>query len=139
MRVIGFLKNLPVRRQTALKVSAKLHSKIKGILEGYALARPSVRFSLRVLKANNDKANWTYAPKVGASVMDAAMKVLGQLAVAQCQWHVWSPVESPNQERPATSATDEPEPDSTCFSIEALLPRPECGKLSNKNFQHYRQ
>ncbi|KAL8964672.1 MAG: hypothetical protein Q9183_004288, partial [Haloplaca sp. 2 TL-2023] len=91
VRVTEFLKSLPVRRQTALKNSAKQLAKVKRTLQAYALARPSVRFSLKVLKAKSDKDNWTYAPKSEASVSDAAIKVLGKKLIDCCQWHVYCP------------------------------------------------
>ena len=128
VRVVDFLKSLPVRRQTALKFFVRMISKIKEILEAYALARPSVRFSLKVLKSKNDKGNWTYAPNVGASVMDAAMKILDLQAVMQCKWYVWPSPEVPKQASLGIDGVDDINTDSTGFSIEALLPRPQSGK-----------
>ena len=93
VRVTDFLKHLPVRRQTALKSVPKILAKIRSLLQAYALARPAVRFSLKVLKAKNEKLNWLYAPSSGAGggkVVDAALKVVGQVAVAQCEWVSWS-------------------------------------------------
>ncbi|KAI4134336.1 MAG: hypothetical protein LQ347_001610 [Umbilicaria vellea] len=83
IRVVEFLKNLPVRRQTALKSTAATLSKIKRTLKAYAIARPATRFSLKVLKAKNDKDNWVYAPKAGACASDAAIKVVGKEVVGQ--------------------------------------------------------
>ena len=83
-----------------------------------------MRFSLKVLKAKNEKGNWTYVPKTGASVLDAATKVVGKKAVEQCHWKIWK--------SSGMHAKIEPlEPFNTCndiFTIEALLPRPDCGK-----------
>ncbi|KAI4178567.1 MAG: hypothetical protein LQ346_007404, partial [Caloplaca aetnensis] len=59
IRVTEFLKGLPVRRQTALKDATKQLAKVKRTLQAYAFARPSVRLSLKVLKAKSDKNNWT--------------------------------------------------------------------------------
>lgn len=56
-------------------------------MQAYALARPAVRFSLRILKAKNDKGGWLYAPKADASVEDAAIKVVGKDCASQCAWY----------------------------------------------------
>ncbi|KAI9727947.1 MAG: hypothetical protein M1828_005352 [Chrysothrix sp. TS-e1954] len=88
VRVTDLFKHLPVRKQTALKNAQKCLVKIKRIMQAYALARPSTRFSLRVLKAKNDKWNWTYAPKVNGSesIKDAVSKVIGKDCAAQCSY-----------------------------------------------------
>src|SRR5204863_4421410 len=58
----------------------------KKLLCNYAYARPSVRFSLRVLQANNERANWDYGPAIGtASIQDATAKIAGQEVAAQCE------------------------------------------------------
>lgn len=88
VRAADFFKGIPVRRQAALKHSTRYLAKIKRIMQAYALCRPTVRLSLRVLKAKNDKGNWVYAPKQGAGVDDAAFKVVGRDCAAQCSWSV---------------------------------------------------
>lgn len=124
IRITDFMKNLPVRRQMALKTSAKSIAKIRRLLQAYAYARSSVKFSLKVLKAKNDKANWMYAPASGDTALDAAIKIVGSRVVDQCQWKVWtSPVED-------TSSTIEVETNEKCgrfYQIEALIPSPTCG------------
>ncbi|MCJ1477607.1 hypothetical protein MMC13_006280 [Lambiella insularis] len=127
VRVVDFLKHMPVRRQTALKATAKIPSKVKAILQAYALARPSVRFSFKVLKAQNDKDHWLYAPKVGATVTDAALKVVSQQVVAQCQWHSWTPsAASPADSTPENSFAAS-ENSNHGYILESLLPRKDCG------------
>lgn len=124
IRVIDYLKNLPVRYQNALKSTTKALSTITRTLQAYALARPATRFSLRVLKAKNEKANWTYAPKPGASVQDAAIKVVGKRVVEQCHWQIWS-----SRGRDAEGQAPEPGTDlEDKFTVEALLAKPGCGK-----------
>jgi hypothetical protein len=89
VRATDFFNSLPVRKQTALKAAPKTLAKIKHILQAYALARPTIRFSLKVLKAKTDKGNFLYAPKAGASsVKDAASKIFGNNCTSQCSWHV---------------------------------------------------
>ena len=139
VRVIDFLKNLPVRRQTALKFPAATFSKIKRTLKAYALARPSTRFSLKVLKAKSDKDNWAYAPKAGACVSDAAIKVIGKEVAGQCQWTVWThnrPQNLSSSSTPDGSITGHSSTGNDGYSIEALLPRPQCGThiMASKNY-----
>ena len=125
VRVVDYLKNIPVRRQTAIRATAKALSTTRRTLQAYALARPAVRFSLRVLKAKNEKGNWTYAPKAGASVIDAAAKVVGKKVVDQCHWKVWRSTEK-------NISVEAPEPNSNpqeTFIVESVLAIPGCGKL----------
>jgi len=131
--VVDFLKHLPVRRQTALKTAPKNLAKIKQTLQAYAIARPSTRLSLKVLKAKNDKGNWVYAPKAGASVPDAAMKVVDKTISGHCRWISWC---SSEMATPALNTTTEPEDlqdkervDSP-YRIEAFLPKPTAGMCS---------
>lgn len=124
VRVVDYLKNLPVRYQIAIKSTTKALSTITRTLQAYALARPTIRFSLRILKAKNEKANWTYAPKPGASVQDAATKIVGKKVIEQCHWQVWS-----SRGRDAEGeALKEGADLSNTFTIEALLAKPGCGK-----------
>lgn len=88
VKITDFIKAHPVRRQVALKNAEKTLAKIKETLKAYAFARPHVRLSLRVLKAKNDKGNWTYAPKPGGNAEDAAFKVVGSACASQCVWSV---------------------------------------------------
>ena len=127
IRIIDFLKNLPVRRQTALKTSAKSIFKIKILLHAYAFARPSVRFSLKVLKAKNDKSNWIYAPANGDTILDAAIKIAGKRLVDQCQWELW-PSSTKDNDRTGPEEANE-EGCGEHYVIEALLPSPMCGML----------
>jgi len=129
VRIVDFLKHMPVRKQVALKSVAKVSSKIKDVLKAYALARPSVRLSLKVLKAKNDKENWVYAPKTGATVTDAAIKVTNQRAVTECAWHVWSTdLELEPKITATTPSADVLKVTEFEYTIECLSPRKQCGK-----------
>lgn len=127
VRVTDFLKSLPVRRQTALKDATKQLAKIKRTLQAYALARPSIRMSLKVLKAKNDKSNWMYAPKSEASVADAAVKIIGKRVSDQCQWTVWSS-DSPSIPTPL-ACTELPADSDPSYKIEAFIPKADSGGL----------
>ncbi|CAD0081862.1 unnamed protein product [Aureobasidium vineae] len=86
VRIANFLKNQPVRKQVALKAAPKTLTKTKHLLQSYAFARPATRLSLKVMKAKNDKDNWTYAPKIGNGIEDTAFKVVGKPCASQCTW-----------------------------------------------------
>ncbi|KAF2281216.1 uncharacterized protein EI97DRAFT_389679, partial [Westerdykella ornata] len=86
VKVTDLFGSFPVRKQDALKHSAKWLARIRRLMQAYALARPTVRFQLRVLKAKTDKGNFNYAPKAGAKVEDAAFKVIGRNCASQCEW-----------------------------------------------------
>lgn len=128
VRVVDFLRSLPVRRQTAMKTSAKSLADIKLLLQAYTLARPFVRFSMKVVKAKTEKGNWMYAPKIGDCIPDAVVKIFGKRLADQCQWNVWS---SSSRRSKVTLTDDGDEADShASYTIEAFLPTPKYGMLS---------
>jgi DNA mismatch repair protein MutL len=88
VKITDFIKSNPVRRQVALKHTDQTLKRIKHLLQSFAFVRPHVRFSLKVLKAKNDKGNWMYAPKVGGNAEDAAFKIVGASCASQCTWSV---------------------------------------------------
>ena len=112
VKITDFIISNPVRRQVALKHADQSLKRIKHILQCFAFARPHVRFSLKVLKAKNDKGNWMYAPKVGGNAEDAAFKIVGAACASQC---IWSVIEEHS------------------FTLQAFLPKPEAAadKVSN--------
>ncbi|CAI7591245.1 unnamed protein product [Penicillium glandicola] len=84
VRITDFLKHIPVRRQTALKGATRNLTRIKKLLQAYAIAQPSKRLSLKVLKAKNENSNWSYAPSANVSLLDAALKVAGTEVYSSC-------------------------------------------------------
>jgi DNA mismatch repair protein MutL len=88
VKITDFIKSNPVRRQVALKHTDQTLKRIKHVLQSFAFTRPHVRFSLKVLKAKNDKGNWMYAPKAGGNAEDAAFKIVGASCTSQCTWSV---------------------------------------------------
>lgn len=121
VRLIEFLKNIPVRREAAIKASAKSLKSIKRLLQTYAFARPSVRFTLRVLKAKNDQGDWAYVPTRQPTASDVAVKIVGKKVVNQCQWKFWNSNLNENPSDP------ELENDEASYKFEAILPTPSCG------------
>ena len=134
VRVERFLQNLPVRKQAAEKVSAKMLAKIKKTLQAYALARPHLRLSLKILKAKDRKGDWTY-PKSGslsASRLDAsfnaATDIFGKKLTSQCE--VMSSRWSSTGEQ-IDEATSEPLGPSASrdesYRLEATMAKQDCG------------
>ncbi|KAL2000014.1 hypothetical protein VTN02DRAFT_3663 [Thermoascus thermophilus] len=126
VRVADFLKHIPVRRQTALKGASKTLTKIKKTLHAYAIAQPSRRLSLKVLKSRNESSNWTYGPKPNASLVDAALRVAGPEIVSHCTCKVW-PSEEPEQD---VEAEDDRKKG---YKLVAFLPKADAdfSKVSN--------
>lgn len=84
VRITDFLKHIPVRRQTTLKSAAKSLTRIKKLLQSYAISQPSKRLSLKVLKATNEKNNWSYAPSTNPSLPGATLEVAGKDIFSSC-------------------------------------------------------
>lgn len=80
-------------------------------MQAYALARPSVRFSFRVLKAKDTKYNFTYAPSLEHTIEDAVVKVISKRCAAECVFRSLKKAD---------------------FEVQAFLPS-EHAKLSNIN------
>ena len=106
-----------------------MYAKIKTTLQAYALARPLVRFSFKVLKAKNEKANWIYSPVPNIALSQAALRVLDQNAVKQCETQVWPPPTGESLESdPTMDEFQEQLASRQNFRIEALVPRVDYGK-----------
>ncbi len=80
--VTKFMYKLPVRKHTFLKEAPKTLGKIKELLQAYVLARPSIKFSLKVLKES--KALFSYAPRPKDGIKEAVSQLFGKEAAAQC-------------------------------------------------------
>jgi DNA mismatch repair ATPase MutL len=117
--VQDFLTNIPVRRQAAIKGAAKVITSARKLLSAYAFARPATRFSFKVLRAKNDKANWSFAPSTADSTLLAATgKIVGSEVSAQLlSQHIMS--------------DDCPSPNTKeNYKLEALLIDPDSGWCS---------
>jgi DNA mismatch repair protein MutL len=126
--VSKFLDQLAVRKQTAVKESPKTLSKIKDLLRSYALARPTVRFTLKVVKGGKGpvvrgKNDFVFAPRAHDGVKEAVSQVIGREVTAEC---VEVRTSDGNNEEPLGSgATDE----KRDFHIEAFLPKGDADLL----------
>ncbi|OTB08692.1 hypothetical protein M426DRAFT_7418 [Hypoxylon sp. CI-4A] len=80
--VSGLFEKLPVRKREAVKESAKTVDTIRELLRSYAMARPHLRLSFKVLQST--KQSWSYAPKPDANVKEAAIQIFGIELTAHC-------------------------------------------------------
>lgn len=121
IRVQDFLSNVPVRKQTAHKKVTKILIGVRKLLTSYAFARSDVRFSLKVLKAKNDKANWNYAPGSTTSTLpETASKIVGTEVASQLVLHTIS-----SEDQSCQDASDG-------YALEALLIDPKSGGNFNE-------
>ena len=129
VKVTRFLQHFPVRKEVALKYAPRTLLGIKEMLQSYAMARPTVRLSIKVLKAKNEKGNWTYAPRKDATVAEAALSVLGKDTVAQCTF-MSSDSDSQSGAGDLPGQDGQGYPTSTVgrFRFQAFLPRPCAGE-----------
>jgi DNA mismatch repair protein MutL len=115
VRILDFLKDLPVRREHALKNSTKTLAKIKHTMQAYAFARPNIRFSLRILKSG--KGNWSYTPKRKAPPQLDPSLIIGKDAARECIWLTY----------PSPTGDDRRGVCDNNYSIEAFVPKPNAG------------
>lgn len=73
---------VPVRKQVAVKEAPKTIAEVKGLLQSYAMARPQIKLSMKILKS--PKQNWTYSPKPDAGVNEAILQFFGRDAAVHC-------------------------------------------------------
>ena len=134
VKVEKFLQYLPVRRQTAERLTVKMLAKIKRMLQAYALARPYLRLSLKILKAKDRKGDWTY-PTSGAlsaseleAGFNAATDIFGKKLTSQCELisSCWSSTGEQIDEatdKQSESAAKKNE----MYTLEATMAKRDCG------------
>jgi DNA mismatch repair ATPase MutL len=130
IRVKDFLKNVPVRRQTALKTTQKTINKIRKTLQAYAIARPNTRLFLKILRSQSDSGNWTYGPSSNAGMAEAALKVVGRDVAGQCIERSWPPSDeiSSIEGSQSSSIMNGSQRSDATYAIYALIPTPESGE-----------
>ena len=122
------MKYLPVRQKASLKTIAKTLSNIRKLLQAYAIARPSIRFSLKVLGGKGD-SDWIYPAKSESTVMDAVLKVEGSETASQCMTklietsHLSDAFESPPE-----LSQNAGDMDVWYIRINAVVVKKDCGK-----------
>ncbi|KAL9080248.1 MAG: hypothetical protein Q9157_000970 [Trypethelium eluteriae] len=88
--VSGLFVGWPVRRKGLEREAGRWVGEVRRLVEGYALARPEVRFAMKVkgvgAKSGDVKGDWVYAPRAGDGVEQAARKVVGRACLGICEW-----------------------------------------------------
>ncbi|KAA8905671.1 hypothetical protein FN846DRAFT_950197 [Sphaerosporella brunnea] len=85
IKVVGFLKRLPVRRESVNRNRAALGQRLRELVSKYYLSRPNCRFSLKILaKGTSKEVALVYAPS--KTIPEAVQKVMGKDAASACQW-----------------------------------------------------
>jgi DNA mismatch repair ATPase MutL len=113
-------RHIPVRRQTSIKDAKKTITKIRKMVQAYAMARPTTRLSFKLLKARIETSNWIYAPGRDATLREAAMQVVGIELASMCVIKEW-------QEQMEGNSS---------FYLVGLLPRPGIGTapITSRNY-----
>ncbi|KAF7937754.1 uncharacterized protein EAE97_007550 [Botrytis byssoidea] len=128
--VMNFMSKLPVRKQTALKEAPRTIGKIQELMRRYALARMSVKLTLKIVKGT--KGAWSYSPRPNIGIKDSVSLVIGREAALQCFEASMIFPESPNHENNTSEGADIPadvnpanDAATSHFRLEAFLPRPD--------------
>lgn len=121
--VKNFMEKLPVRKKVFEKEAAKSLAKIHRLLQGYALARPSIRFSLKILKGS--KGSWSFIPPSDGSIKEAVLRVMGRDTALQCiTVQSGEGTAQVEEDESTTEESTNPKKEAKQFIIEAFLPNP---------------
>ncbi|CCD54915.1 hypothetical protein BofuT4_P162040.1 [Botrytis cinerea T4] len=140
--VMNFMSRLPVRKQTALKEAPKTIGKIQELIRRYALARLSVKLTLKIVKGT--KGAWSYSPRPNISIKDSVSLAVGREAALQCsEASMIFPEPPPDRENDTPEGAEIPTGASPAndvatshFRLEAFLPRPDAeqGKIGHGQY-----
>ncbi|KAG6002100.1 hypothetical protein E4U21_003452 [Claviceps maximensis] len=75
-------ENMTPRKKSLLKEKSKTMTKIQETLRAYALARPHIKWSLKVV--GDSKPTWSYSPASAASGREAILQLFGTSLVENC-------------------------------------------------------
>lgn len=125
--VAGLFKAIPVREQVAEKEAQKNLAKAKHLFRAYALTRPMIRLSLKVL-GEDIKQAWSYSPRPDASVREAVVQVFGAGVMSEC---VLKTISTDTDSMKDGNVRGGPR-----MTIEAVLPKPDAdlSKISKGSF-----
>jgi DNA mismatch repair protein MutL len=115
VRVCDLFSRLPVRAQVTVKEAPKIQAKLKSLLQSYALARPQIKFSFKVL--GRPTLGWSAASSQTLSMRDTISRVLSRDLASQCL--EWPTPGSTTERLPLTQHG------IADYKIEAFLPRPD--------------
>ena len=80
--VLRLMYNIPVRKHTFEREAAKTVAKVNQLLRSYSLARPSVRFSLKVI--GGGKGSWSFVPRPNNTIKEVVSQVISRDAAMEC-------------------------------------------------------
>ncbi|KAG9245986.1 hypothetical protein BJ878DRAFT_321168 [Calycina marina] len=127
--VTNFMTKLPVRKKTFEKESSKTLAKIRQLLMSFALARPTIRFSFKVLKSQKD--SWSFSPRSNDGIKEAVSQIIGRDAASQCidKSFTFSDARSKLttvsiDEDTISKGASEEQPNTEQFTLEIFLPYP---------------
>lgn len=120
--VKNFMAKLPVRKKTFEKEAAKSVAKITRLLQAYALARPSIRLSLKVSKGG--KGSWFFIPHPDGDIREAVLRAIGRDTALQCDDVVMPPQVEKHTMDPAAKLVTIHATGPEHFTINAFLPAP---------------
>ncbi|KAL7629200.1 hypothetical protein AAE478_000720 [Parahypoxylon ruwenzoriense] len=119
--ITGLFSQLPVREQVAVKDSAKTIDQIRELLRSYAMARPQLRLSFRILQS--PKPNWSYSPKQGDTVREATIQLFGAELAACCVEKTFQSDGLIDTSEPTSSEHQDPLPPNH-YLFEAFIQKP---------------
>ncbi|KAL2020174.1 hypothetical protein VTK56DRAFT_8698 [Thermocarpiscus australiensis] len=121
--VTGLFSRLPVRSQVAVKEAPKNLTKMRELLQSYALARHRTRLRFTVLKTPS--LSWSYAPAANSDVKEAAVQLFGTEFASNCLFEVFASEIHRADPSASRSGSDSCREQATGLVFEALLPKPD--------------
>lgn len=122
--VTNLFSHLPVRSQVTTKEAPKNLTRMKELLQSYALTRPTVKLRFTVLKTPN--LSWSYAPAANGDIKAAVIQLFSTELASQCVFKTF-PSQIPQSDDETLGIQDaldcSPE-QGTRVIFEALLPKP---------------
>ncbi|ROT36988.1 DNA mismatch repair protein MutL [Sodiomyces alkalinus F11] len=82
VEVADLHSTFPFRRKEHVKKAQKTLNNIKSLLQTYAMTRPEIRFTYKILGQSHSA--WSYAPPNHADARTAALQIFGVGLVSQC-------------------------------------------------------
>lgn len=119
--VANFMFKIPVRKQVFVKEATKTLAKIKELLQAYSLARPNLRFSLKVTKGG--KGSWSFAPRPNNGIREAVAQVINRDLAVICIEKYLAFSRHQNSSRYGVETGDSQENLSEKFEVEVFLPK----------------
>ncbi|KAL7922709.1 hypothetical protein ACQKWADRAFT_320655 [Trichoderma austrokoningii] len=118
VQVAKLFDMLPARKQYSLQNTAKYIKSTQDLLKTYALARPDLRLSFKVL--GKATSGWSYAPTCVTDINEAALQIFGKPLANSCI-HVSRNSACDQAELPQGSQQAAED-----FILEAFIPKPGC-------------